>query len=271
VTRIDSIFADLRTEGRTALMPFVTAGHPSLDVTARTIPALEEAGASIVEIGFPFSDPIADGPVIASSMHEALEAGTKPRDAFEMIRAVRPRTKLGMLAMVSHSIVSRMGPEKFIAAAADAGVDGLIIPDIDLEPARAVRDLAAARDLSFSLLVAPTTAPARMAAITATCTGFVYVLARVGITGVRTDAPEVAGRVAQLRAVTDLPLAVGFGIATAAHVEAVTAVADAAIVGSVLVRTMDEADDPVDAARRLVSDLAGGLATRAGATARDPD
>jgi tryptophan synthase alpha chain len=259
MTRIDDIFREHRAAGRTALMPFLTAGYPSIEVTARAVPTLAEAGASIVELGIPFSDPIADGPVIAESMHQALLRGITPSDVFEVVRCVRKKTEMGLIAMVSHSIVDRMGPARFIGEAAEAGFDGLIIPDIDLDAARDAKMLADERDLSFSLLVAPTTSDQRLRQVVDLCSGFIYVLARVGITGERDAAPEVAERIASLRRLTDLPLAVGFGISKADHVRAVTQSADAAIVGSALVRRMGEADDPVAAARQFVADLAAGL------------
>jgi tryptophan synthase alpha chain len=262
MSRIDDIFREHRAAGRTALMPFLTAGYPSIEVTARAIPALGEAGASIAELGVPFSDPIADGPVIAESMHQALLRGVTPSDVFEVVRCVRKKTQMGLIAMVSHSIVDRMGAARFVSEAADAGFDGLIIPDIDLDAAGDVKMLADERDLSFSLLIAPTTGAQRMEQVVDLCRGFVYVLARVGITGERDAAPQVAQRVEALRRITDLPLAVGFGISAAEHVRAVTESADAAIVGSALVRRMGEADDPVAAARTFVSDLAAGLTQR---------
>jgi tryptophan synthase alpha chain len=258
MSRINDILAARRSEGG-ALMPFLTAGYPSLEVTAAAIPALEAAGAHVLEIGFPFSDPIADGPVIAASMHEALGGGVTPASIFAMAKQVRPSTGLGLVAMVSHSIVDRHGPEAFVAAAADAGFDGLIIPDIDLAAARALRPIADAHDVAFNLLVAPTTGIERAREVVELCTGFVYLLARVGITGEQDAAPQIADRVAEIRALTDLPIAVGFGISTPEHVAAVTASADAAIVGSALVRRMGEADDPVAAAAGFVRQLAGGL------------
>jgi len=261
--RIDRIFTVLRAEGRTALMPFVTAGYPSLEATAAALPAIGEAGASIVEVGFPFSDPIADGPVIAASMHEALVRGATADDVFRVVSDVRASTDLGLVAMVSQSIVERIGVETFVGKAADAGFDGLIVPDADLDTAPALREAATGRDMTFTMLIAPTSTPARLEAIARACTGFVYLLARVGITGERDDAPDIADRVAAIRRVSDLPVAVGFGISNRAHVEAVTRAADAAIVGSALVRRMGQADDPVAAARAFVADLAAGLAARA--------
>lgn len=251
-------------------MPFITAGFPSLDATARTIPELQSGGASIVELGFPFSDPIADGPVIAASMHEALQHGATPAAIFDLVRNVRPQTTLGLVAMVSISIMTRMGPKLFIQEAAHAGFDGLIVPDLDPNEAQALFELAGDSSLSFSMLIAPTTPPQRIKAIVRTCSGFAYVLARTGITGERDAAPYVSERVKLIRSMTDLPIAVGFGISTAEHVAAVTAVADAAIVGSALVRRMGEANDPAAAAGRFTAELAAGLARRQGQPSR-PD
>ena len=257
--RIDEIFAELRAEGRTALMPFVTAGYPSLETTAAVVPALEQAGAHIVELGIPYSDPIADGPVIAASMHEALLGGVTPRAVFDLVRQLRSQTKLGLVAMVSNSIIQRMGPAQFVAEAAGAGFDGLIVPDIDIDSAEAIRKPAQDRAISFSLLIAPTTPEDRIGRITALCSGFVYLLARVGITGEREDVPDLTARVQTVRRHTDLPITVGFGISKPQHVAAVTASADAAIVGSALVRRMGQAKDPVAAAASFISELAGSL------------
>ncbi|MEM7228841.1 MAG: tryptophan synthase subunit alpha [Planctomycetota bacterium] len=259
MSRISTIFQSLHANGRTGLMPFITAGYPSLDVTLQTLPLLEAAGASIVEIGIPFSDPIADGPVIASSMHEALISGITPARIFEGIARVRHETTLGLLGMVSYSIIRRMDDSAFVNACADAGFDGLIVPDIDLDDAATLRDLASERGLSFTCLVAPTSSSERIEKIVRACTGFVYVLARTGITGEQNDSPEIEGVVERVRAATDLPIAVGFGVSTADHVAAVTRHADAAIVGSALVRRMGESDDPVGAARDFVSQLVRGL------------
>jgi tryptophan synthase alpha chain len=257
LSRITDIFTRQRASGRTGLIPYVTGGHPSLDATADVLPALEGALGSaggIVEIGIPFSDPIADGPVIAAAMHEALATGVTPPDIFETVRRLRPESTLGLVAMVSASIVYRMGPDRFAAEAAGAGFDGLIVPDViedgeaDGGPAGELAAIADRHGLGFTLLVAPATPASRLQRIARRCRGFVYVLARAGITGEREAAPEVADRVAAVRAVTDLPVAVGFGISRPRHVAAVTAVADAAVVGSGLVRRMSAAGDPAAAA-----------------------
>lgn len=261
--RIDRIFADLRARRRGALMPFVCAQHPTPDATGPLIEAIASAGASIIEVGFPFSDPIADGPVIAAAMHEALQHGSRPATIFEQVRNVRQRTDVGLVAMVSMSIVHRIGVERFITSAKDAGFDGFIFPDAPLESSAELTACARDAGLTTSLLIAPTTPPDRAEKIAAACTGFIYLLARAGITGERDEAPHIERRVRQLREVTDLPIACGFGISTCEHVRAVVEHADAAIVGSALVRRIDQAKregrDPIEAAESFVRQLAGGL------------
>lgn len=259
MTRIDSIFTTCRDAGQAALMPYVTGGYPSLEVTREVLPAIEAAGASIVEIGIPFSDPIADGPVIAEAMYEAIESGTTPERVFDVVRDVRDAVTMGLVAMVSESIVTRFGSEQFISKAAAAGLDGLIIPDTDLASADLAVRLATDAGLSYTLLVSPTTTDRRLAEITSRCTGFIYLLARTGITGEREDAPEIAERVALIRQHTDLPIAAGFGISRPEHVAAVTASADAAIVGSALVRRMHDNATAIEAAASYVAELATGL------------
>lgn len=261
MNRIDEIFARLRGEHRKALMPFICGGHPSLEVTGPMIEAAERAGASIVEIGVPYSDPIADGPVIASAMHDALSAGCRVDRLFEAVHAVRSRVSIGLISMVSVSIIDGVGgAERYCAMARDAGFDGLIVPDAPLEESGSLAESAAASGLTLSLLIAPSSPADRACAIAARCTGFVYLIARAGITGEREGAPEIAERVAVLRDATDLPIACGFGISTSDHVRAVVAHADAAIVGSALVRRVASASDPVNETETFLRELAAGMA-----------
>jgi tryptophan synthase alpha chain len=241
MNRIDRIFSGLRERGGKALMPFVCADFPRPGTLAGVLSAVAEAGADIIEVGFPFSDPIADGPVIAAAMHQALETGSTPAGIFEQVRQTRSGTDVGLVAMVSVSIVHRFGAVRFVTASRDAGFDGFIFPDAPLEESADLCAHAAEAGMTASLLIAPSTSRERAAKIAQASTGFVYLLARAGITGERDEAPDVARRVAQLREVTDLPIACGFGISTPQHVRAVTEHADAAIVGSALVRRMSAA------------------------------
>ena len=241
MNRIESTFAELRAHGRKALMPFVTAGYPTLETTAAILPALERGGAAVCEVGIPFSDPIADGPVIQASMTEALARGIHPSDILKMVRELRGRLKMALVAMVSYSIPYRIGVERFISQAREAGFDGFIFPDLPLEESGAVGKAVAEAGMTSSLLIAPTTPDDRAAQIAKASTGFIYMLARTGITGERDSLPpDLTPRVTRLRAASKLPIAVGFGISRPEHVRAVTSVADAAIVGSALVRRIGQ-------------------------------
>lgn len=268
MSRIDQIFTALQHEGRTALMPFVTAGYPSLDATEAMLGEIERAGASVCELGFPFSDPIADGPVIQASMTDALAAGVSVRGVLDMVRRVRPKVSIGLVAMISYSIVYRLGVQRFVAEAADAGIDGFIFPDLPLEEADGVGRVVRAAGLTCTMLIAPTTPLERAKAIAEASSGFVYVLARTGITGERSELPAgLSDRVANLREVTDLPIAVGFGVSQPEHVRAVTEVADAAIVGSALVKRITQVkDQPTDKIAQevgtFVAQLAEGLCVK---------
>ncbi len=267
MNRIESIFASSRESGRKHLMPFVCGGSPTLDDMRDSIRALDGAGASIIEIGIPFSDPIADGPVIAQAMHHALEAGVTPRSVIEAISEIRSQIRAGLVAMTSVSIVERIGRDRFVGMLADAGFDGVIYPDAPLEEAGQLVQAASSRGLTASLLIAPTTPLDRAGQICDQCTGFAYVLARAGITGETGGGPSEAirERIASLRTVTDLPLAVGFGISSPEHVRSVVSEdagdADAAIVGTALVRRMIEAGpgQAAAAASSFCKDLTRGL------------
>jgi tryptophan synthase alpha chain len=262
-SRVASVFERLRGEGRKGLMPFVCGGQPSVGVTGAVIEAVDRAGASVIEVGIPFSDPIADGPVIAAAMHEALEAGCTPGGVFEAVQQVRERVEAALIAMVSVSIVERIGAGAFVKRAKEAGFDGFIFPDCPLDEAGDLSKRAADAGLTSTLLIAPTTTPERAEKIAQASTGFVYMLARSGITGEQAEAPDVGGRVARVREWTNLPIAVGFGISTPEHVAAVVEHADAAIVGSALVRRVSEAHaggrDVAAEAGAFVGELAGGL------------
>jgi len=251
VNRIEQAFRG----DRQTIMPFIVAGFPSIEATEGALIAMDKAGAAIIEVGIPFSDPIADGPVIAAAMHDAVNNGVTPSHAIDVVLKVRDNVSAGLVAMVSESIVHKSGGNAYLDRLAAAGFDGVIIPDIDDQEAQ--RTSAHCRDcgLTFSMLVSPTTQLDRIAWLASRSTGFLYVLARVGLTGEQSTPPDIAGRIEEIRKVTKLPLAVGFGISTREHVATVNASADAAIVGSALVRRMSEATDPVQAASDFVAEL----------------
>jgi tryptophan synthase alpha chain len=265
MNRIDRIFTDLRSRGGKALMPYITAGDPDIATTGRILEAMDAAGASVCEIGIPYSDPIADGPVIQASMTYALDRGLRTRDIFAMIARQRDKLSMGLVAMVSYTIVHRIGPATFCRDAQQAGVDGLIVPDLPVEEAGAISDHAQTAGLTCSYLIAPTTSAQRAEQLAKASSGFIYLLARAGITGERSELPpELGERVQRLRGVTNLPIAVGFGVSTPRQVATVVHVADAAIVGSAIMRRVadwrgDGNDAVVDRVGAFIKELAGGL------------
>jgi len=247
MNRIDTLFAKLRGENRCALMPFVTAGDPDLPMTALLIAELVNRGAHLVEVGIPYSDPIADGPVIAASYHRALERGIKVAHIFQTLRTLRAEgssrfNETPMVSMVSYAIVHRVGAERYLNDAATAGLDGLIVPDLPIEESASLIDKATRRGLKLIQLITPTTPRERAIQIARSTTGFVYYVSVAGITGERKSLPpELVDTVAWLRTQTDLPICIGFGIAGPDQARQLTPVADGLIVGSAIVRRLGEA------------------------------
>lgn len=248
-------------------MPFITGGDPSVSGTIELVAAMERAGAGAVEIGIPFSDPIADGPVIAASMHDVLVRGVTPRAIFDALREMRTSggnrhgCSVGAVAMVSVSIVHRMGTDRFVGEISSAGLDGIIVPDIDIALASSLSRRCDDLGLSCSFLVAPTSSGERVREIVGLCRGFVYLLARAGVTGESGGgAPDLRRQADLIRAVApSIPIAAGFGISTPEHVRATVAQVDGAIVGSALVRRLSDAvrrgSDPVAEAEQFVRTL----------------
>ncbi len=230
-------------------MPFVTAGDPDLPTTAALIPEMVARGANLIEVGIPYSDPIADGPVIAASYHRALERGVKVGQIFQTFRTLRAETADGaaaatpLLTMVSYAIIHRMGTDRFLREAVNAGFDGLIVPDLPIEESEGLCEKATAVDLRLVQLVTPTTPRERAVRIARSTTGFIYYVSVAGITGERRALPpELKENVAWLRTQTDLPVCIGFGISSPEHVRALAPVADGLIVGSALVRRLAAAE-----------------------------
>ncbi|HWG47880.1 MAG TPA: tryptophan synthase subunit alpha [Gemmataceae bacterium] len=258
---IDSLFARLRSQGRKAFMPFLTAGDPDLAATARFARTLAEHGAHLLEIGFPYSDPIADGPVIQASYTRALERGVHVGDIFAAVRAFAVH-ETPLVAMVSYSLIHRRGPEAFLEQAASAGFSGAIVPDLPFEESEALSGLAAARDFKLIHLVTPTTPRDRARAIAQRSTGFLYCVSVAGITGERERVPaELLDQLAWLRQQTEVPLCVGFGISKPEHVRTLREVADGVIVGSAFVRHLEKAGTPsLDVIDTAIGNLAQSLA-----------
>jgi tryptophan synthase alpha chain len=258
---IDQLFQRLRSQGRKAFIPFLTAGDPDLAATARFAGTLAQRGAHLLEIGFPYSDPLADGPVIQASYTRALERGLRVEDIFAAVRQFDVR-ETPLAAMVSYSLIHRRGPEAFLDRAAAAGFSGAIVPDLPFEESEAFSRLAAARDFKLIHLVTPTTPRERARAIARRSTGFLYCVSVTGITGERDRMPaELLDQLAWLRRQTDVPLCVGFGISRPEHVRTLREVADGVIVGSAIVRHLDRAGgQSLEVIGAAIGDLAQSLA-----------
>jgi tryptophan synthase alpha chain len=236
---ISQTFEALRPAGRIALVPFIPAGYPDVATTTAALPALEAGGANLIEIGFPFTDPIADGPIIQEAFTFALERKLKIADTLEAVAAARARVSVPLVAMVSYSIVFRYGVHRFVADAKAAGFDGLILPDLPPPEAERVCDQVRTGGLETMLLVAPTTSRERRGEIARLSSGFVYYLSVSGITGERDQLPaDLADNVRHLKELTDRPVCVGFGIHRSSQVAQLQLVADGAIVGTAYVRRM---------------------------------
>jgi tryptophan synthase alpha chain len=235
------MFAANRAAGRKAVAPFVTAGDPDPATSVAVLQALDRAGASLCELGVPYSDPIADGPVIQASYTRALGSGITLEKVFGVAREATPRVTMPILAMASYSLVFRRGIDRFVGDAVAAGLAGFVVPDLPVEESDDLDGACRAAGLALVRLVTPTTPPARAAAIAAKSTGFLYCVSVAGVTGARTELPPgLIDRVKWLRGQTDVPILVGFGISGPDQVKAVCEVADGAIVGSALVRLVAE-------------------------------
>jgi tryptophan synthase alpha chain len=241
IAALEAMFAANRAAGRKALAPFVTAGDPDAATSVAVLEALDRAGASLCELGVPYSDPIADGPVIQTAYTRALAAGITLEDVFGIARDAADRVRMPILAMASYSLVFRRGIDRFVADAVAAGLAGFVVPDLPVEESDDLDGACRTAGLALVRLVTPTTPPERAAAIAAKSTGFLYCVSVAGVTGARTDLPAgLIDRIKWLRTQTDVPILVGFGISSPEQVEAVCEVADGAIVGSALVRLVAE-------------------------------
>ncbi|MEB3332452.1 MAG: tryptophan synthase subunit alpha [Synechococcaceae cyanobacterium] len=266
-TPIQRRFRQLQAEGRCALMPFLMAGDPEPSITRDTLLALQAAGADLIELGIPYSDPLADGPVIQAAAGRALAAGTTPAGVLELLRGLRGTLTIPVILFTYSNPLLNRGMEAFCRNAAEAGAAGLVVPDLPLEEAERLAPIAAAHGLDLVLLVAPTTPAERMARIHASSRGFTYLVSVTGVTGVRSAlGNRVQPLVAALKALDGPPVAVGFGISGPPQARQVRSWgADGAIVGSALVKLMADAaargDDVPAAAAGFCRELRAGLDT----------
>ena len=242
MTAIDQLFARLRAEGGKAFMPFITAGDPSVAFTCKVLQLLDRLGCSMAEVGIPYSDPIADGPVIQASYTRALQNKVKLAEIFEGTASLKKSLSMPLVSMVSYANIHRVGPEKYLDDAIKAGFCGAIVPDLLVEESSALSALCKQRDFNLIQLVTPTTPQERALRIAEQSSGFLYFVSVTGITGERTELPtDLVDRVSWLRERTPLPICIGFGISRPEHVKLLAPVSDGVIVGSAIVRMMENA------------------------------
>jgi tryptophan synthase alpha chain len=251
-TRISRRFAELRRTGEMGLVAYITAGDPSLDATEKFVVALAEAGADVIELGVPFSDPIADGPVIQRASERALRAGTTLAGVLALVKSLRAKSDVPLVLFSYFNPVLQMGLEKFGEAAKAAGADGVLITDLTPEEAGEYRAAMASHGLDTIFLAAPTSPDERLARIAEASSGFLYVISRTGVTGPKDQlADELPSLARRVRRVTHLPIAIGFGISLPGHVSLLGGLADAAVVGSALVEEIERAGSVDGAAAAL--------------------
>ncbi|NJR65125.1 MAG: tryptophan synthase subunit alpha [Leptolyngbyaceae cyanobacterium CRU_2_3] len=232
----------LRDRGQCALIPFITAGDPDLETTAKALELLDRSGADLIELGVPYSDPLADGPVIQAAATRALQQGTRLEDVLSMLKTVSPKLKSPVILFTYYNPILNRGIDTFFQEIVAAGASGLVVPDLPLEEVESLQQSAAKAGVEIILLVAPTSPKGRIEAIAAQSQGFIYLVSVTGVTGMRTEIQSrVQGLLTELHGVTDKPIGVGFGISQASQAQQVRAWgADAVIVGSAFVKRLAE-------------------------------
>ena len=234
--RLETIFRAISQRKRPGLVTFSTAGDPDLATSAQILQTLDKVGVDVLEIGVPFSDPLADGPVIQRASERALKSGANLSNTLEMIRSVRDTIRAGIVLFTYSNPVVRMGLERFATTAASAGVDGVLILDLPIEEAHEFHDVATSANIAPIFLLSPTTSEARIGRAAQLGRGFLYGISRLGVTGMKAEvASNVGELVRRIRGVTDMPLALGFGVSKPEHVDQIGEIADAVVVGSGLV------------------------------------
>lgn len=249
--RIESTFSRLKGEGRTGFVAFVTVGYPSVEATLEVVPALVEGGADLIELGIPFSDPLAEGPTIQRSSFKALENGVTPALCLDVLRKLREAgLQAPVVPMGYYNPLLAYGIEEFCRDAAGAGADGLIIVDLPPEESLPLHEACEKHGLKLIYLLAPTSTQERIDAIARLASGFVYCVSVTGVTGAREELPEgLSAFIERVRRATDLPVAVGFGISQRKHFHSVARIADAAVIGSAVIDVIDGSDPSEMAAR----------------------
>ena len=242
MTAISRCFENLRRNQECALIPFITAGDPDLETTAKALQVLDNSGADIIELGVPYSDPLADGPVIQAAATRALARGTTLEQVLDMLKGISPSLRSPIILFTYYNPILHRGVDKFLGQIKDAGVAGLVVPDLPLEESAGLIKPAAEMGIDLTLLVAPTSSPERIEAIARASQGFIYLVSVTGVTGIRSEMQtRVGDLLQQIRNVTDKPIGVGFGVSEPEQARQVKAWgADAAIVGSAIVKRLAE-------------------------------
>ena len=244
MSSIDQLFERLRSQGQKAFMPFITAGDPDLEFTADLLRLFNERGCHLCELGIPYSDPIADGPVIQASYTRALDKKMRLAGVLDTLRGVTPQLTMPVVTMVSYAIINRRGAERYVDEALAAGVAGAIVPDLPWDESASLAEICRHRGFDLIQLVTPTTPRERAVRIAEASTGFLYYVSVTGITGERTALPpELVDNIAWLREQSSLPICVGFGVSQQEHVQLWAPVADGLIVGSAIVRRVAQASE----------------------------
>jgi tryptophan synthase alpha chain len=237
MNRVEKKFRELKKFGKKAFIAYITAGDPGINMTKKIVLALEGSGADVIELGIPFSDPLADGPTIQAASHRALLKGANLKKIFALVADLRKVTEIPLVFMTYYNPVLRYGIDDFIMDCRKSGVDGVIVPDLPFEEAGDLIKLSKEHGIATIFLVAPTSTKDRMANIVKRSSGFIYYVSLTGVTGARVKLPpEVMSNIRVIKSVTDKPVAVGFGISTPAQARKVSTVADGVIVGSAIVK-----------------------------------
>jgi tryptophan synthase alpha chain len=253
-SRISKRFAELRASGELGIVAYITAGDPSLDASLKFVRALAEAGADVIELGVPFSDPLADGPTIQRASERALKSGTTLAGVLDLVRRIRQSSQVPLVLFSYYNPILQMGLEKFASSAASASADGVLATDLTPEESDDYRRILGAHLLDTIFLGAPTSTDERLAKIAACSSGFLYLISRTGVTGAKDALPDdLPALIRRTRSVTQLPIAVGFGISLPGHVSVLGGLADAAVVGSALVSEIEKAQS-VDAAAAALAE-----------------
>jgi tryptophan synthase alpha chain len=251
-TRISRRFAELREQGELGIVAYITAGDPSLDATLQFVLALAEAGADVIELGVPFSDPLADGPTIQRASERALKSGATLHGVIDLVGEIRKSSEVPLVLFSYYNPILQMGLDKFASAAAEAGADGVLATDLTPEESTEYRNILRAHHLDTIFLAAPTSDDERLAKIAAVSSGFLYLISRTGVTGAKdTLAEDLPALLRRVRNSTLLPIAVGFGISQPGHVSVLGGLADAAVVGSALVAEIERAESVTAAVTAL--------------------